>query len=461
MKTSITIVMAILILIPAVSGTTITDVRWNANLKVIEILFDKFPDKWGGWTMYVDGEEWPMEGGPGKAIVRPNAAVEKATGLFVGTEPWPSGLEKVNFPCCGTIQFSIPGEGPTDRFQYDLTKDGCKTTSSKACVIAGLKVVIAVPLVNATSKPDSGIKLEDNVDLPGMNLKPGYVLSSPDPQLCANDCAKNPDCKAFTYVKPGFREPNSPPECWLKKGVPNPVPQKYCTSGIKAGAQNVDWNNIPGQVLHLFHNVNQGDPQLEPTKPNMYFFGAFDLSASPGEGYCWWQVYDNPNADPDDWSNKLPSGLVLALLFYEQMAGDGRVTSFGVSPDQEGTYAYGFLLKQEGYDLEEHTSAVGKYRIPFSVYWFETYNPDFSNWDEAEKNLPKGTVLGLKHTSAQPDKKVTWRGQEYDPVNSYRDRIASPPTFTARHGGDLGAPSGEGFYWYEKTTGPDFFQPRG
>jgi hypothetical protein len=301
-----------------------------------------------------------------------------------------------------------------------------------------------------------------------MNLKQGYVLSKADPWLCANDCSHNPDCKAFTYVKPGFRGANSPPECWLKNGVPNAVTQEYCISGVKAGATTkpegvaqVDWSNIPGQVLHLFHNVNQRDPQLEPTKTNMYFFGAYDLSASSGEGYCWWQVYDNPNANPADWEKKLPSGIVLALLFYNQMAGDGRVTSFGVSPDQEGTYAYGFLLKQVGYDLEEHTSAVGKYRIPFNVYWFETYNPDFGNWNEAEKNLPKGTVLGLKHSDAQPDKTVTWRGQQYDPVKSYRDRIASPPTFTVKHGGDMGAPSGEGYYWYEKTAGPDFFQPRG
>jgi hypothetical protein len=61
------IMIALLVLVQIVCGTsTITDVLWNANLKVIEILFDKFPAKWGGWTMCVDGNEWPMEGGPGK-----------------------------------------------------------------------------------------------------------------------------------------------------------------------------------------------------------------------------------------------------------------------------------------------------------------------------------------------------------------------------------------------------------
>ncbi len=87
MKASIAIVVAILVLTPTVCGTsTITDVHWNPNLKVVEILFDKFPAKWGEWTMYVDGKEWPMEGGKGNAITRPNAPMKEANGLFIGTD---------------------------------------------------------------------------------------------------------------------------------------------------------------------------------------------------------------------------------------------------------------------------------------------------------------------------------------------------------------------------------------
>jgi hypothetical protein len=260
--------------------------------------------------------------------------------------------------------------------------------------------------------------LEQDTDRPGMNLEGGYTLSSADPQICSNDCAKNPDCRAFTYVKPGFREPNSPPECWLKKGVPERVLQKYCISGVKVGVKD-DWINIPGLVLYLYHNKNQVAPNLGPVRSDLYFFGAFDQGASEGEGYCWWQIPDNPNANPDDWSNKLPSGLVLALLFYEQQAGDGRITSFGVSPDQKGSYAYGFLSKQIGMDYKWTT--YPHHQLPSGVYWFETYNPDFGNWDAAEKNLPKGAVLCLKHVNLQPDKTITWRGQQYDPVKSYRE----------------------------------------
>lgn len=80
------------------------------------------------------------------------------------------------------------------------------------------------------------INLEENTDRPGMDYK-SYYLSSPNPQLCANDCAKDPNCKAFTYGKPGNNGPNSRPECWLKYAVPNPVSKNCCVSGKKSGAE--------------------------------------------------------------------------------------------------------------------------------------------------------------------------------------------------------------------------------
>ena len=482
MKISIAIMMAILFLMPTVYGTSmITDVRWNANLNAIEILFDKFSSQWGNWKMYVDDYEWPMEGGEGNVTVRPNAPVNDATGLFIGTVPWITSLNNVKFPCCGKIKFQIPGQGFTNEYAYNLAKDGCKTTSPKSCsspsgssdAITGFKVVgITVPLVNPTPTPDSGIKLEYNVDRPGLNIR-GYNLSSADPQLCANDCAKDTKCQAFTYVKPGFRGPDSKPECWLKNGVPNPVSQEYCISGVKASASVVDWNNIPSLVLHLFHNVNQGDPQLvvKPSKTNLHFFHGGDECASSGEGYSWWMIDDNPNQNAAEWNRRLPSGLVLGLMHSLNQAHDKK-TVFGTptlgdilmgtpaNPEENeriGVSDDGAIVRENGGDL--CPGLVGTVAGE-GYYWYETHNFNFTNWDEAEKNLPKGTILGLKHSTNQPDKTVIWRDQKYDPVKSYRDGSASPPTFIAKNGGDLGGSSGEGYYWFEKTTGPDFFQPR-
>ena len=82
------------------------------------------------------------------------------------------------------------------------------------------------------STPTSiNISMEQNTDRPGMNYR--SYATSPDPQICANDCANDPNCKAFTYVKPGVRGPNSVPECWLKNGVPNSVSGDCCVSGVK------------------------------------------------------------------------------------------------------------------------------------------------------------------------------------------------------------------------------------
>jgi opacity protein-like surface antigen len=79
---------------------------------------------------------------------------------------------------------------------------------------------------------NGSISMEQDTDRPGMNYK-DYAISSADPQICANDCANDPNCKAFTYVKPGVRGSDSAPECWLKNGVPNPVSGECCVSGVK------------------------------------------------------------------------------------------------------------------------------------------------------------------------------------------------------------------------------------
>ena len=115
-------------------ATEITDVSWDGTMGVITITFDRFPRVWGEWNMYVDGIEVDMEGGSGRPVVRPNAPLDgNPTGLIVGTRPWVSGLEDVDFPCCGTIRFDIPGEGVTNEFEFNVTDFGCRTASSKQC----------------------------------------------------------------------------------------------------------------------------------------------------------------------------------------------------------------------------------------------------------------------------------------------------------------------------------------
>jgi hypothetical protein len=63
--------------------------------------------------------------------------------------------------------------------------------------------------------------------------------------------------------------------------------------------------------------------------------------------------------------------------------------------------------------------------------------------------LPAGIVFGLKHSVHQKQVKITVVGN--DPVTG----PAAFPGFVKMFGGDDGAPSKQGFYWYE-TTGDGF-----
>ncbi len=71
--------------------------------------------------------------------------------------------------------------------------------------------------------------MEFDTDRPGMDYK-SYDLLSPDPNLCERACKEDPNCRAWTYVKPGVQGPKA--RCWLKSGVPQAVKNTSCISGI-------------------------------------------------------------------------------------------------------------------------------------------------------------------------------------------------------------------------------------
>ena len=125
-----------LLLCPAFqfAATEIVDVVWDPDLHVIHVLLDSWPGNWDGWRFFLDGEEIPMEGGLLGPTIRQNAPLSQPpTGLIIGTLPWVSGLDEVDFPCCGTIRLFIPGEGYTNEFYFNLADLGCRTASTVDC----------------------------------------------------------------------------------------------------------------------------------------------------------------------------------------------------------------------------------------------------------------------------------------------------------------------------------------
>jgi ABC-type antimicrobial peptide transport system, ATPase component len=77
--------------------------------------------------------------------------------------------------------------------------------------------------------------MEPDIDRPGMDYR-NFDLSEARPELCRTACANETQCKAYTYAKPGVQGPNA--RCWLKFGVPNPVRNQCCVSGLKVASMS-------------------------------------------------------------------------------------------------------------------------------------------------------------------------------------------------------------------------------
>lgn len=213
---------------------------------------------------------------------------------------------------------------------------------------------------------------------------------------------------------------------------------------------------IPSLTLGLRHNLNQSrDPT---TGKHIALFSApandrsliemsgVDLGADLHRGYQWWMVRDRPHEDPNAW--KLPPGIALGFK-HSQMRTHTKITVFGRDP-VSGPAKFAGFRKEGGYDLGAPSGQ--------GFFWYESTGDGFRDWGSVDL-LPRWTILGLKYSSTQRNQKVYWMGKTYDPADP---NIQPPPGFVRCFGGDQrdGRPSGHGYYWYEKVTGPEVvFKP--
>lgn len=79
-----------------------------------------------------------------------------------------------------------------------------------------------------------GVSAEQGFDRPGQDYR-NFDLQAASPESCQAECAADPRCRSYVYVRPGQQGARA--RCWLKSGVPNPVPSACCVSGVKSGAQ--------------------------------------------------------------------------------------------------------------------------------------------------------------------------------------------------------------------------------
>lgn len=76
------------------------------------------------------------------------------------------------------------------------------------------------------------LTLELDTDRPGEDYS-SFELDRPNPQICRSRCAKDVQCRAYTYVKPGVQGPKA--RCWLKTTAPAAARNSCCISGVKTG----------------------------------------------------------------------------------------------------------------------------------------------------------------------------------------------------------------------------------
>ena len=207
---------------------------------------------------------------------------------------------------------------------------------------------------------------------------------------------------------------------------------------------------VPGLVLGLRHNVNQGWSAADQPNTNapVRLLEGGDRGASSGQGFEGYMIKDLPRSNPASW--KLPSGVVVGLMHSQNQA-RARITAFGrAAYGKNSPSHFAAFVKQVGGDLGAPSG--------HGFYWYESTGSQYNTWEIINK-LPRYTVVGLKHSKNQPNKKLYWPSENpliakygYDPANEH---APAQPGFVRMVGGDLGAPRGHGYFWYEKITDPN------
>jgi hypothetical protein len=124
-----------------------------------------------------------------------------------------------------------------------------------------------------------------------------FDLAEARPELCQTACESDPECKAYTYVKPGVQGPHA--RCWLKSGVPKVVINDCCISGVK----NVTVAEPPRANTLRVHAIKVADDDggraanITPQQVKAWVDKANSIYATAGV-----QFQFDPDPNGSDWS---------------------------------------------------------------------------------------------------------------------------------------------------------------
>jgi len=71
---------------------------------------------------------------------------------------------------------------------------------------------------------------EFSTDRPGGDYRNFEVAATPNGDACKAACEADSECRAWTYVRPGYGGPE--PRCWLKNHLTPPRHRPCCISGV-------------------------------------------------------------------------------------------------------------------------------------------------------------------------------------------------------------------------------------
>lgn len=216
---------------------------------------------------------------------------------------------------------------------------------------------------------------------------------------------------------------------------------------------------IPGLMLGLRHLKGYGDGGNQADDPYVYPVSLYEK----GIKYTQWCDYDDVLGEDMTLGKYMFKCKAIAHHAHAKPLSDVdlppgvvfRFTAgvFGEEDEKELPKAAGCDWPEYMFNGKFKKMKVKQYGwtqgANADVCWYESTGQGFNNWPKVNQ-LPRGTMVGLKHSIRQSKKTVVWQGVVLDPADK---SIPPPPGFTRKFGGDMGAPSGHGFYWYEKVTG--------
>lgn len=162
---------------------------------------------------------------PGMESLKDRSMQGGTTVVLPEPNPRPCQAACLAMEGCTAWTYVEPGMKAITPASCILTKGPRPAGQLNSCCISGLR----------PEAVQSFKTLRQNTDLPGSDYSdfgiPGGVLAKEqEHKICSAACRIDPECKGWTYVKPGVEAEHG--RCWLKKDPrPNPLADANYTSG--------------------------------------------------------------------------------------------------------------------------------------------------------------------------------------------------------------------------------------